>query len=865
MGKGIWKERYEFQKIETKWQQKWEQQKLFQVKEDSTKKKYYLLEMFPYPSGRIHMGHVRNYSIGDVVARFKGMQGYNVLHPMGWDAFGMPAENAAIENQVHPAQWTLDNITYMREQLKRLGLSYDWDREIASCHPDYYRWSQWFFLKMYERGLAYRKMSWVNWCESCKTVLANEQVEGGACWRCGRLVGQKELEQWFLKITEYAEELLEGCEELTQGWPERVLVMQRNWIGKSIGAEVDFPLVGHDKALRIFTTRPDTLFGATFMLLAPEHPLARQMSRNTSYEEEVDAFIQRISQQDRFIRLAQGEKEGIFTGRYAINPLTREEIPIWVANFVLLEYGTGAIMSVPAHDQRDLDFARKYHLPIRVVIQPKGEELDTQEMTIAHEGDGHMVNSGSFNGLSSQGGKEQIVAYLEDKEIGKPTVNYRLRDWGISRQRYWGTPIPIVYCSRCGTEPVPYEDLPVKLPLEVTLQIEGGSPLAEHQEFIQTTCPRCQGPARRETDTMDTFICSSWYFDRYTCPRYEKGPLDPATINYWMPVDQYIGGIEHAVLHLLYARFYTRVLRDLDLVKVSEPFQKLLTQGMVCKETYRCPQHGYCLPEMVDLELRCQECGKPVEVGRTEKMSKSKRNVVDPNDLLGKYGADTIRLFILFASPPEKDLEWSDQGVEGCFRFLNRVWRLYQLLLPLVREIGGDEETKELPPELRKIRRAVHQTIRRVTENIQSRYHFNTAISAIMELVNLLYPLAETVPDEQTALAVLRGSLKNLVLLLSPFAPHICEEMWEGLGKNRSILCETWPKYDPQVAQEEEVLIVIQVNGKVRSRISVRSEIEEEELKEIVLSDRRIRELTKDRMIKKMVVVPQRLVNVVVG
>lgn len=660
---------YDFKAIEAKWQRVWEESAAFAAMEEPERRKFYLLEMYPYPSGRIHMGHVRNYAIGDVLARFLRMRGYNVLHPMGWDSFGLPAENAAIEHRTHPAKWTNDNIAYMRTQLKRMGFSYDWQREITCSDPAYYRWGQWLFLKLYEKGLVYKKSSAVNWCEVCQTVLANEQVEGGLCWRDGTTVVQKEVPGWFFRITAYAEELLSSLDNLS-GWPEPVKVMQRNWIGKSVGAEVRFPLADRDGALTIFTTRQDTLFGATFMVLAPEHPDALALAQGTSQEQQVRAFIERITREDRLQRTAADvDKEGVFTGAYAINPLTHERIPVWIGNFVLLEYGTGAIMAVPSNDQRDFEFAQKYGLPIRLAVKPVDVDPGERNLQQAYEGEGVLVNSGPFTGMASQQAREAIADFLEREEIGKRTVNYRLRDWGISRQRYWGNPIPIIYCDGCKTVPVPYRDLPVILPQDVQITIKGGSPLQKVAEFTDVLCPRCGGPARRETDTMDTFVDSSWYFLRFTSPKDEYGPVTPAHVNYWMPVDQYIGGIEHAVLHLLYARFFTKAVRDLGMIAVEEPFRRLLTQGMVCKETHRCPEHGFRLPEDVDASSCCRTCGRPVQIGRIEKMSKSKKNVVDPEDLLAQYGADTARLFCLFAAPPERDLEWSDQGVEGSFRF----------------------------------------------------------------------------------------------------------------------------------------------------------------------------------------------------
>jgi len=827
-------DRYNPHQIEEKWQRYWGEKGLFKAVEDPAKKKYYILEMFPYPSGKIHMGHVRNYSIGDVVARYKMMQGYNVLHPMGWDAFGLPAENAAIGHRVHPAKWTYDNIDYMRRQLKRMGFSYDWDREIASCHPGYYKWNQWFFLKMYEMGLAYRKKSFVNWCESCKTVLANEQVEAGLCWRCSTEVTQKELEQWFLKITQYAEELLKGCDELSGGWPERVLTMQRNWIGKSYGAEVDFPVADSDKAIRVFTTRQDTLYGATFMSLAPEHPFSKELSAGTGQEKDVLAFISQVSREDKTERSAEDvEKKGVFTGRYAVNPLTNDKIPIWVANFVLMEYGTGAVMAVPAHDQRDLDFARKYNIPVKVVIHPYDGALDEDTMTEAYVEEGYLVNSGQFNGINSIEALDKIAEYLGKKGIGKRTVNYRIRDWGVSRQRYWGTPIPMVYCDECGIVPVPYEQLPVILPVNIEFRGDGRSPLPETESFLFTDCPRCNSSARRETDTLDTFVCSSWYFDRYTCPRYDKGPLDKEAVNYWMPVDQYIGGIEHAILHLLYSRFFTMVLRDIGILEMREPYNSLLTQGMVIKDG--------------------------------AKMAKSKGNVVDPNDIIDKYGADTTRLFILFTSPPERDLDWSDQGVEGAFRFINRVWRMVMGNLEKIRDITPYAGGETIPDNLRNLRRKTHQTIKKVTEDIEDRFHFNTAISAVMELVNTIYQFDIENEKEYLTLSVLREAIETVIILLSPVAPHICEELWKKLGKKESIIKVPWPSYDEEITREDEVLIVVQINGKLRSRINVIASSREDEIKKAALDVPRVKELLKDNEIKRIIFVPGKLVNIVTG
>ncbi|MGB5615501.1 MAG: leucine--tRNA ligase, partial [Desulfobacterales bacterium] len=676
-------EKYNPQTIEVKWQRYWADNRLFRAKEEPQRKKYYLLEMFPYPSGKIHMGHVRNYTIGDVVARYMRMRGYNVLHPMGWDAFGMPAENAAIANKSHPARWTYDNIAAMRKQLKRMGFSYDWDREIATCTPEYYRWEQWLFLKMYARGMVYRKESFVNWCDPCQTVLANEQVEAGLCWRCGKPVRQKKLWQWFFRVTDYADDLLLYCDRLP-GWPEKVITMQKNWIGKSVGAEIRFeienPADEKERVIAVFTTRPDTVFGATFMVLAPEHPLVIKLSRNTPQEQAVAEFVDRMALQDRSTKTLESyEKEGVFTGAYCVNPMTRLRMPVFTANFALMEYGTGAVMSVPAHDQRDFEFAQKYGLEVIVVVKPLDSELDEDSMTEAYVGDGILVNSGPFDGMGNKRAQNEIAKYLEKHQIGKKTVSFRLRDWGISRQRYWGAPIPMIHCPDCGIVPVSESALPVLLPEDADLLEGGRSPLPVLDSFIRTSCPQCgHAGARRETDTMDTFVESSWYFERYCSPRYAKGMFNRDAVDYWMPVDQYIGGVEHAILHLLYSRYYTRVLRDLGLVDYKEPFTRLLTQGMVCKESFVCGEHGFLLPEEVDDKtetLCCAKCGRSVTVGRVEKMSKSKKNVVDPNVLLEKYGADTTRLFCLFAAPPERDLEWSEQGVDGGYRFLTRVWR----------------------------------------------------------------------------------------------------------------------------------------------------------------------------------------------
>jgi len=830
--------KYNFKSIEVKWQKYWEENKSFKAEIDSSKQKYYLLEMFPYPSGRIHMGHVRNYGIGDAVARFMRMKGFNVLHPIGWDAFGLPAENAAIQNKSHPAQWTEENIAAMQVQLRSLGLSYDWDREIATCRPEYYRWNQWCFLKFYEKGLVYRKKSQINWCNSCNTVLANEQVVDGCCWRCDGEVEDRFQEGWFFKITDYADRLLEGCDRLSGKWPEQVLTMQSNWIGKSYGAEVDFNIKDQNEVIKVFTTRPDTLYGATFMVLAPEHPLVTKLSLGTKQETEVNEFINKVKQEDKVNRASEtGEKSGVFTGVYAVNPLTGEDIPVWSANFVLMDYGTGAIMSVPAHDQRDLDFALKYDLPVRIVIQSTETSLDESNMKKAFSASGVMVNSGAFNGLSSDEAKKKVCDYLEEIKVGKASVNFRLRDWGVSRQRYWGTPIPIIQCDQCGLIPVPEDQLPVKLPLDVDLGNRGQSPLKTLADFFETQCPSCGKVARRETDTLDTFVCSSWYFNRYTSASNDQFAFNKDDLDYWMPVDQYIGGIEHAILHLLYSRFFHLVFKDLGLIKSDEPFDHLLTQGMVIKDG--------------------------------TKMSKSKGNVVDPDEIIQSYGADTARLFILFAAPPTKDLEWSNQGVEGCYRFLKRVWRIFHDFLDDIKCVDTIHEDYETDSkELRELRRVTHVTIRRVTDDIQTRMQFNTAISAIMEFVNYLYTFRGswdlTKDNTNGAIPLVRESFNTLILLLSPFAPHIAEEMWSLLDHKTSVVQVEWPVFNKKFTITEELLIVIQLNGKVKQRINVSASASQEDIKSLALSDSKIREQIKGKEIKKVIIVPGKLVNIVV-
>lgn len=868
-------ERYNPISVENKWQSAWETTNLFKVYEDPNRKKYYLLEMFPYPSGKIHMGHVRNYTIGDVVARYKRMQGFNVLHPMGWDAFGMPAENAAIANDTHPAKWTYDNIDAMRTQLKRMGFSYDWDREIATCKPEYYRWEQWLFLKMYEKDMAYRKESFVNWCDKCRTVLANEQVEAGMCWRCTEPVRQKKLWQWFFRVTDYAEDLLVYCDKLT-GWPDKVITMQKNWIGKSIGAEIRFSIenpVGKvdktDKYIPVFTTRQDTVFGATFMVLAPEHPLVLKLSKGTRQEKEVADFVDRMSMQDRSGKATEShEKEGVFTGAWCINPMHGKRMPIYTANFALMEYGTGAVMSVPAHDQRDFEFAKKYDLDIVPVVKPYDEELNAASMTEAYTGEGVMINSGQFDGMDNKKALDEIAGYLEENNIGRRTVGFRLRDWGISRQRYWGAPIPMIHCKKCGIVPVPEEQLPIVLPEDIDILEGGKSPLPGLDSFTKTECPKCHSlDAKRETDTMDTFVESSWYFERYCSPECDTGMFDRAAVDYWMPVDQYIGGVEHAILHLLYSRYYTRVLKEMGLVNFKEPFTRLLTQGMVCKETSSCSEHGFLLPEEEDVSGKkrlCSICGREVEVGRIEKMSKSKKNVVDPNILLEKYGADTTRLFCLFAAPPERDLEWSEQGVEGGYRFLNRVWRLAATLMDSIKGVKPFEgRPEDLDDRLKDLYRKTHQTISKVTRDIEDRFHFNTAISAVMELYNTMngIKLKENSP---VSAGVMRFAMESVVLLLAPIVPHFADEIWEAMGHESSVLLESWPAYRKDVLKEDEWLIVVQVNGKLRSRFAVSVDTDEDTIKQMALADERAKKFINNKPVKKVIVVKNKLVNIVV-
>lgn len=859
---------YDFKEIEKKWQKLWEENGVFHVETDPTKPKYYVLEMFPYPSGRIHMGHVRNYTLGDILARVKRMKGYNVLHPMGWDAFGLPAENAAIKHGIHPAKWTYSNIDYMRNQLKKLGFSYDWRREFATCDPEYYRHEQKFFIEMYERGLAYRKKTLVNWCPSCHTVLANEQVEDGKCWRCGSEVEIKEMYGWFLKITAYAEELLQDLEKLRGKWPEKVLIMQKNWIGKSEGAEVKFHLPEFNEDLIVFTTRPDTLFGATFVCLSPEHPVAKKIAEKKGLTKELEAFIQEVRKERRQIEEGVAEKKGLYLETHAINPISGESIPVFAANFVLMEYGTGAIMCVPAHDQRDFEFARKYGLPIRVVITPPGKELKPEELEEAYEKPGIMINSGEFSGLESIEGKKRVIAYLEEKGLGKRKITYRLRDWGISRQRYWGCPIPMIYCDKCGIVPEKLENLPVRLPLDAELDEAGRSPLPKLESFVKTTCPRCGSPARRETDTFDTFMESSWYFARFACPHHPE-PFNPADIEYWLPVDQYIGGIEHAILHLLYARFFTKVLRDLGYFNFDEPFTRLLTQGMVIKETYRCPKHGWLYPEEVSPEGRCLKdgCGEKVIIGKFEKMSKSKCNVVDPDSMIKKYGADTVRLFIAFAAPPERDLEWSDRGIEGAYRFLKRVYNLVIDLAEKVKDVSySEEDFKGLSGELLKLRRKLHATVKKVSGDFEERMHFNTGIAAIMEFLNTFQDALKNISlENEVEKKLVKECLEKLLLILSPVCPHIAEELWREIGKESFISLEAFPEWNEDVLKEENFVLVVQVNGRVRDQFEVPVGISKEEALSLVKERPRIKKYLEGKELKNVIFVPNKLINLVVA
>jgi len=824
-------EKYAPHDIEAKWQKYWEENKTFKVEMDKDKPKSYVLEMFPYPSGNLHMGHVRNYSIGDVIARFRTMKGFNVLHPMGWDSFGMPAENAAIKHNIPPKKWTLENIANMTRQLKALGLSYDWDREVTTCKEDYYKWTQWFFELFYKRGLAVKKESAVNWCDTCNTVLANEQVIDGKCWRCDHEVVKKDLSQWFFKITDYADELLKDL-DLLPGWPERVKTMQHNWIGRSEGLEFSFEIPALNDTVAVYTTRPDTAYGVTFMALAAEHPLIKKICENNPKADEINAFCERVRNQSEIERTSsESEKEGVFTGVYCINPFTGRKVEIWVTNYVLYDYGTGAVMGVPTGDQRDWMFADKYGIEKIVTICPIGKELKLEEMTCAYEEkEGMLVNSGEFTGMEMHKAMSAIMDKAEAEGFGKRRVNYRLRDWLISRQRYWGAPIPIIYCPHCGEVLVPEDQLPVRLPEDVSFTAGAKSPLATSEEFVHCKCPKCGADATRETDTMDTFLCSSWYYLRYTDAHNDKMPFDKELNNYWGPVDQYIGGIEHAILHLLYSRFFVKVLRDAGLVDYDEPFSNLLTQGMVIKDG--------------------------------AKMSKSLGNVVSPEEILSKYGADTARLFILFAAPPERELEWSDQGVEGSFRFLNRIWRIVQAFEAVLAQKVTEYDHSNLSEADKDLRRVLHSSIKKVTNDIETRFNFNTAISTMMELVNALYAYKEAAKEPNTGL--IYEAISDLIKMMSPFVPHITEELWRGaIDANSSVHEQSWPECDEEALKVDNVEIVLQVNGKVRGRLTVPAEVTKEELEKIAMADANVQAHIGDATVRKVICVPGRLVNIV--
>ena len=825
-------EKYAPHEIEKRWQKVWEEQKAFKVNNDDPRPKSYVLEMFPYPSGNLHMGHVRNYSIGDVVARFRTMNGFNVLHPMGWDSFGMPAENAAIQHNIPPAKWTMDNIANMRRQQKELGLSYDWDREVTTCKEDYYKWTQWFFELFYKRGLAVKKESAVNWCDTCNTVLANEQVIDGKCWRCHHEVVKKDLSQWFFKITDYADELLKDL-SLLKGWPERVKTMQKNWIGRSEGLEFSFDCPSLDVKLPVYTTRADTIYGVTFVVIPPEHPLVEKILKDNPNKAKLEEFCNKVRNTSDIERTSsESEKLGMYSGYDCVHPLTGHKVQIWITNYVLFDYGTGAVMGVPTGDQRDWMFADKYGIEKIITLQPKDKTLSLDTMKCAYEEkDGVLVNSAQFTGMEMHKAMGAITDYMEEKGLGKRKVNYRLRDWLISRQRYWGAPIPIIYCPKCGEVLVPEKDLPVKLPTDVKFTAGAKSPLATSESFVHCTCPKCGGPATRETDTMDTFLCSSWYYLRYADPHNDKAPFSPEAANYWQPVDQYIGGIEHAILHLLYSRFFIKVLRDAGLVKIDEPFTNLLTQGMVIKDG--------------------------------AKMSKSLGNVVSPEEIISKYGADTARLFIMFAAPVERELEWSDQGVEGSFRFLNRVWRIVAHFENELNQHVTEYDTSNLNAEDKKLRLVLHSSIKKITEDIEQRFNFNTAISTMMELVNALYNYKDTAKTVNAGL--IYETISKLLLMMAPFVPHITEELWNKvIDANKSVHKEAWPKFDPEAIKVDEVEILVQVNGKPKDRMMVSTSLDKDALSKVALEDAAVQAAIGGKQVVKVIAVPGRLVNIVV-
>ncbi len=819
-------EKYNFTEIEKKWQKKWEEEKPFKVSEDRSREKYYVLEMFPYPSGKLHMGHVRNYSIGDVIARFKKMKGYNVLHPMGYDAFGLPAENAAIKHNVEPAKWTWENIAEMNRQLRELGLGYDWDREVATAHPEYYRWMQWIFIQFYKKGLAYKKENPVNWCPSCQTVLANEQVVDGCCERCGAPVGKKNLSQWYFKITDYADRLLGNLDKL-EGWPEKVKTMQRNWIGKSHGAEVEFKVQDRDETLTVYTTRVDTIFGTTFMVLAPEYPTVLEMVEGTEYEADVRAYIDRCAHMNEIERTSTtNEKTGVFIGQYAVNPFTGKSMPIYISDYVLMGYGTGAVMGVPAHDQRDFDFATKFGLEIIPVIDPQDPEVDVNNLKEACAAEGIMINSGEFTGMKNKDAIEKIAEIAAERGIGKKTVNYKLRDWLISRQRYWGTPIPMIHCDCCGWVPEKEENLPVMLPTDVEFTGKGESPLTTSKTFVDTVCPVCGKPAKREIDTMDTFLDSSWYFLRYCDARNTEEAFSKEKTDYWMNVDQYIGGVEHAILHLMYARFFQMALYDMGYVSQEEPFRNLLTQGMVIKDG--------------------------------AKMSKSLGNVVSPAEIIEKYGADTARLFILFAAPPERELDWSDKGVEGSYRFINRVYRMVYDYSQKCKDVP---DTYEVKTEADKsMAYWLNYAVKKVSDDIGTRFNFNTAISTIMEMVNEMYRYKEGEVDP----GLFGASVKTLILLLSPFIPHVAAEMWEHLGYEGALHEQPWPEYDEKALVKDSIEIVVQINGKIKDKINIPGDMSRDDMIKLADENDKIKALTEGKNVVKVIAVPGKLINLVV-
>ncbi len=935
------KEKYFPEEIEQKWQQRWSDEKTFEVTQDPERKKFYCLEMLAYTSGRAHVGHMSNYLIGDALAGYKRLRGFNVIHPFGWDAFGQPAETAAIKHGIEPEQFTRDAIRYMKGQLQRMGFSYDWSREIATCDPEYYKWNQWFFIRMFERGMLYRKLAPVNWCPKENISLSNEQAANGVCWRCNTAVIQKQLMQWFARITDYADQLLDSLDWLEGKWPERVITQQRNWIGRSRGAQVDFQIEGSDRKIMVFTTRIDTIFGANAIILAPEHPMLESLIEGRDERQSVLQFVERIRRQERTGRTIESlEKEGIFTGAYAINPFNLERMPVWAANFVLIDYGTGALMSVPAGDERDFEFSRKYNLPFRQIkLTSEGQEIPAEEMETPNEEWTTTVNTGEWSGLSSKEANARMTEYAEEKGFGRGAITYKLRDWGISRQRYWGTPVPMIHCAECGTVPVPDDELPVTLPKGVNLAVEGGSPLDHVPEYVNVDCPRCKGAARRDTDTMDTFVDSNWYYFRYCDPHNDRVPFDSDIVRYWLPVDQYIGGIEHAVLHLIYTRYWTKVMRDFGLVSFDEPVTRLLTQGMVCKETYRCrptfeitdevlsglksdgageevlsklrsltgqkilgeddfsvavkksigsarfdelktklldcakaaiEYHDWLFPEEVIDENKCKFCGNTVEVGRVEKMSKSRKNAVDPIEMIKIHGADALRVFVLFAGPPEKDKEWSDAGFEGAARYLQRVWRIAYKWHTRLMDASATEipAMSEMADYQRRLRRRAHQIIRSITENFEDRLHLNTCISSLMELTNELYLFDQAVDKNGQATdadaKIAREAFEALIRMLAPFGPHISEELWETIGHTKSITRAEWPTFSDELARDEEMEIAVQVNGKLRTRIFAAPDASEDHLRESALADEKVQAAAAGRDIVKVIVVPRKLVNVVI-